>query len=269
MPYIITRDNKKIFYEVKGEGIPIIFIHGFSDDHNSFRIQQKSLSKRYKIITYDQRGHGLSDRVNHNLNIEGLAMDLRNLIYYLELEDVVLVGWSMGASVIFEYIKRFNMDKLWKISIVDKGPKIINDYNWKLGLYHGAYKIDNALENLETMKTNWSKFASKFINTMAPYLNESQRNISIKKMENNSPEIMYSLWNSMIEKDYRPILNKITIPTLIIFGGKSSFYSVEVGNYLHKEIKNSKVQIFEDSTHLLVLEEPIRFNRILEEFILE
>ena len=269
MPYITTKDSENIYYEVKGEGRPIIFIHGFADDHNSFKIQQRALSKKYKIITYDQRGHGLSTKVNFGLNLERLAIDLCELMSQLELDDVVLVGWSMGASVIFEYIKKYGINKLLKICIVDKGPKIINDDNWQLGLYHGSYMIDDAMDDLDTIKNNWSKFSSNFINTMALNYSESQRKISIQKMIKNCPNAMYSLWNSMVEKDYRPILKKISIPTLIVFGGKSSFYSVEVGKYLHQEIKDSRLKTFENSTHLIILEEPIRFNKILEEFILE
>ncbi len=267
MGSFITSDNVNIYFESKGEGIPIIFIHGFTEDHNSFRIQQRALSKKYKIISYDLRGHGISDKVEYGLNMERFALDLRELIDYLELEEVVLVGWSMGASIIFEYINKFGVQKISKICIVDKGPKVINDNNWSLGLYHGKYNIEDALKDLFLIKNNWMEFAEKFIKNMAPYFSEKQFNISMDKMKNNSPHIMYSMWESMIEKDYRDVLSKIDIPTLIIFGGKSTFYSIDTGKYLKENIKDSQLIIFEDCTHLLVLENPIRFNRVLDEFI--
>lgn len=266
MEFFTTSDNVKLYYEVKGEGLPIIFIHGFAEDHNSFRIQQRVLSKKYKIITYDLRGHGISDRIDYGLNLERFALDLREFIEYLELKDVILVGWSMGAWVIFEYINLLGLEKISKICIVDKGPKAINDNSWNLGLYHGKYTMEDALKDLSLIKENWIGFAEKFIRNMAPYFNEKQFNISMDKMKNNSPHVMYSMWKSMIEKDYRDTLSKIHIPTLIIFGGKSTFYSVDVGKYLKKNIKNSELIIFENCTHLLVLENPIRFNRVLEEF---
>ena len=267
MPYMTTTDNTKIYYEIKGEGPPIIFIHGFTEDHNAFRIQQRALSRKYKIITYDLRGHGISDRVDYGINLERSALDLRELTDYLKLENLTLVGWSMGASLIFEYINIFGLEKLSKICIVDKSPKVINDNTWKLGLYHGKYTIEDAIEDLELIKNNWIGFASGFIKEMAPYFNENQFNIAMERMKNNSSYIMYSMWKSMIEKDYRHVLNKITIPTLILFGEKSTFYSIEAGEYLKENIKDSKLEIFEDCTHLLVLENPIRFNRVLQEFI--
>ena len=95
MESFITSDGVNIYYELKGEGVAIVFIHGFTEDHNSFRIQQRVLSKKYKVITYDLRGHGMSDRIDHGLDMERFAIDLRELIDYLKLGKVMLVGWSM------------------------------------------------------------------------------------------------------------------------------------------------------------------------------
>ncbi|MBU5428360.1 alpha/beta hydrolase [Tissierella pigra] len=266
MNFFNTSDNVKTYYEIKGEGNPIIFIHGFTETHDSFRIQQRILSKKYKTITYDIRGHGLSSRVDYGLNMERLALDLKEFIDYLDLQDIVLVGWSMGTSIIFEYINIFGEYNLSKICIIDKGPKVLNDNNWNLGLYHGKYTMEDALKDLSLIKDNWMEFTERFIKSMAPYFNKKQFSISMDKMKNNSPNIMYSIWKSMIEKDYRKTLSKIHIPALIIFGGESTFYSIDTGRYLKENIINSELVIFQDCTHLLVLENPIRFNRVLEEF---
>ena len=267
MDYLITSDDTKIYYRVQGSGIPIIFIHGFSENHTCFRIQQKVLSKQYKTITYDLRGHGESDRRDKGLSLERFALDLKELISFLKLEDVILVGWSMGASIIFEYIKEFGSERLSKACIIDKSPKVINDDNWKLGLYHGRYKSLDGIRDLKLIKDNWIEFGEGFINTMAPYFNDTQRQIVMEKLNDNSPNIMYSMWKSMIQKDYRNILDKIDIPALILFGEKSTLYSIEVGEYLRDNIKDSQLVIFKDCTHLLVLEKPIEFNREISEFI--
>lgn len=267
MEHMVTSDNIKIYYNIKGEGIPIIFIHGFSEDHTCFRIQERVLSKQYKIITYDLRGHGQSNSGNRGLNLKRFALDLKELIDCLQLDQVNLVAWSMGASIIFEYIKSFGLEKLSKICIVDKGPKMINDSNWKLGLYHGKYTREDAEKDLNLIEDNWMGFGERFIKTMAPYFNENQMEIAREKLKKNSPNVMYSMWKSMIEKDYRNVLDKISIPTLIIFAEKSTLYSIELGEYLRDNIRDSKLIVFEDCTHLLVLENPIKFNRVIEEFI--
>lgn len=267
MDYIITSDEINIFYKVKGSGVPIIFIHGFAEDHTCFRIQQRALSKQYKIITYDLRGHGQSDRTDKGLSLERFALDLKELIDFLKLEDVILVGWSMGASVIFEYINQFALERLSKICIIDKSPKLINDNTWRLGLYHGKYTRSDSIRDLNLIKNNWMEFGEKFIKTMSPYFNEDQRKIAMERLALNSQDVMYSMWQSMNEKDYRKTLDKIHIPTLLLFGEKSTLYSMEVGEYLRDNIKDSKLIVFKDCTHLLVLENPIKFNKLLNEFI--
>lgn len=267
MSYYKTKDNINIYYEVKGEGKPIVFIHGFGESQDSFRIQKRALSKKYKVVTYDIRGHGLSDKVDYGLNMERFALDLKELIEYLELKDIVLVGWSMGAYVIFEYINLFGEDNLSKICIIDKGPKTLNDHSWDLGLYNGEYTMEDGLKDLELIKNNFMEFGRKFIKRMTPYFDEKQIEIGLNRIMKNEPAILYKIWEDMIQRDYRPSLEKITIPALIVFGGKSTFYSIEAGEYLKDNIKDSKLVIFHDCTHLLVLENPIKFNRVLEEFI--
>jgi len=126
---------------------------------------------------------------------------------------------------------------------------------------------EDALKDLKLINNNWMDFAEKFIKIMVPYLNESQFKIAMDKMNTNSPNVMYSMWKSMIEKDYRDTLSKIKVPTLIIFGEKSTFYSIDTANYICSNICNSKLVVFENCTHLLVNENPIKFNNIIEEFI--
>ncbi len=266
MPFFSTSDEVNLYYEVTGEGTPIVFIHGWTEDHSSFRIQQKKLSKEFKVITYDLRGHGISDRPEKGLTLDRFALDLKELIDYLDIDKVVLVGWSMGASVIFEYVNHFGLHKLSKICIVDMGPKAINSKDWDLGLYHGKYTIEDSLKDLTIMCNNWMEFAEKFIKSIAPYLDDRQLKISLDKMARNTPHIMYSMWLSISIKDYRDVLEKISIPTLIIYGEKSTLYSVDTAKYMSSNIPNSKVIIFENCTHLLVMENPIRFSKVIKEF---
>lgn len=267
MSYFKTSDNVNIYYEINGEGIPIIFIHGFSESGDIFRIQKRVLSKLYKIITYDIRGHGKSDKVEYGLNIDRASLDLKELIEHLGLNKVMVVAWSMGASVLFQYIDKFDTEKLQKIIIVDKSPKMINDVDWDLGLYHGKYNIENWKEDLSLLRNDFDKFTKKFTENMSPNLSEREFEIASAKLEKNSPKVLYEFWKSMGENDYRDTLKKIDIETLIVFGGKSRLYSIHAGEYLKKNTRKSKLEIFYKNGHLLVLENPRRFNKVLEDFI--
>lgn len=269
MAYFTTSDNVNIYYEINGKGIPIIFIHGFSETNDVFRIQKRTLSKKYSVIAYDIRGHGESDKAGLDLSMKRLSLDLKELIRHLEYDRVVIVAWSMGATILLDYIRNFGTDKLYKICIVDKGPKMINDENWKLGLYHGDYKSQDFKSDLSMLIDNFPEFCKRFTQTMSTDLNEKEFKIGLEKISRNSNEVLHDLWKSMGENDYRDTIKKIDIETLIVFGENSNLYSVETGEYLRDNIKKSKLKVFPKCGHLLILENPREFNRIIEEFIEE
>lgn len=267
MSYFRTNDNVNIYYEINGEGIPIVFIHGFSESGHVFRIQKRALRKKYKIITYDLRGHGKSDIVEYGLNIKTLAKDLEEFLNHLNLDKYIVVAWSMGASVLLQYIEDFGADRLEKIIVVDKSPKMINDEDWKLGLYHGHYNIEDFNADLKLIREDFERFSRKFTEKMSSDLNEWELQIAMEKMKKNSREVLYNLWKSMGEGDYRDTLRKIDIDTLLVFGGRSKLYSIETAEYLRDNIEGAKLEVFEENGHLLILENPIRFNKVLETFI--
>lgn len=267
MDYFTTEDNTKIYYKIVGEGVPIIFIHGYGANHDVFRVPQKILSKDYKVITYDLRGHGLSRNSEERITIEILALDLKELIDYLNIDNVILAGWSLGGSVIFEYINLFGNHKVAKLCLLDTSPKVINDYEWGLGLYHGEYNMINAKMDLMEMNINWDKYSEKFMKKLAPELNVNQHRIGVISMQDNNILAMIQVWESLITKDYTHILKSINPPTLIIFGGRSSLYSKEVGEYLNRNIENSKLIFLEDNTHLLVQENPTKISRVIKDYL--
>lgn len=267
MTYFYTSDSVKIYYEITGKGIPIVFIHGFGESGQVFRIQKRALSKRYKVITYDIRGHGNSDIVDYGLSMSRLALDLEEFLIHLKEDKYVIVAWSMGASVLLQYIEDFATDRLGKIVIVDKSPKMLNDHTWNLGLYQGQYRLEDWKDDLSLIEIDICKFIEKFTDRLSNDLNPREIQIAKEKMKKNSKHVLFSLWKSMGESDYRPSLKKIDIESLIVFGGRSKLYSIETGQYLRDNIKLSKLHIFEENGHLLVIENPRGFNKLLEDFI--
>lgn len=265
--YLKTRDNINIYFEEKGQGKPIIFIHGWSGSCEFFKPQLEELSKNNRVIIYDLRGHGKSDRTDKGLTLQSFAKDLKELITNLDLEKPILIGWSMGAMVIFEYIKQFGTKDIEKIGILDMTPKLVNDMNWTLGLDHGIFIEEDQEDAVTLICESWMDFAKSFIKKALPYLDEESLEAIYEDSETNTPFVMAALWHSMGVNDYRCTINEIDIPTLIIYGGKSTLYSYKTADYMERKIENSIKICFEDATHFLVIEEQDRLNREIEEFI--
>lgn len=265
MAFFTTSDGINLFYDVKGEGKTIVLVHGWSQDHSVFKPQVEELSKKYKVVVYDHRGHGKSDRPEFGLTLNRFAVDLRELIDYLNLDNILLGGWSMGALTTFEYVKTYGVEKLASIVLFDMTPKLLNDDEWKMGLWHGKYTLQDALDDMTTMNKDLAVFMDTFLRRAVPYFTEEMIGPAMEASMTNTPHIMTSMWLAMGYNDYRDVLKNMTVPTTIAHGAVSTLYSAETAQYLNSQIPNSKVVPFENCTHMLVMENPAKTNEVLEE----
>jgi non-heme chloroperoxidase len=118
----LTLDGVQLSYIRQGRGRPIVLLHGLSQCAEGFKHQIGPLSAQYDVIAVDQRSHGESQKVSYGLKISRLARDLYELLTDLDLNEVVLLGHSMGSSVIWCYIDLFGPQRLSKIILVDQSP---------------------------------------------------------------------------------------------------------------------------------------------------
>lgn len=268
MAFFETSDGVKLFYQQKGEGNPIVFVHGWSGDHTIFEPSVNGLSKRFKVVSYDLRGHGSSDRPEQGLTLKRFATDLEELMASLNLSDVTLVGHSMGASTTFEYVRNYGITRLKSVSIFDMTPKLVNDDEWKLGLYHGKYTREDVHQDLTQMNEDYLTFAGPFAKRVLPYLTDELLKQHLEMVKGNTPRVLAALWHEMAVRDYRDVLPAITVPTQIVYGEKSTLYSKETAEYIHSQIPHSKVIPFENCTHMLVAENPVKTTKVIEEIAL-
>ena len=104
MPFFAVKDHTKIYYEEQGKGRPVLLVHGWSGSQESMTDVVDILKDHCRCITYSHRGHGASDKPLGGYTIAQLARDLHELICYLDLQDLVLAGHSMGGQVVLSYV---------------------------------------------------------------------------------------------------------------------------------------------------------------------
>jgi len=117
--HFTTNDGVRLHYLEAGSGKPLVLIHGWSQCAEEFKHQIAGLSDRYRVIAIDQRGHGDSEKPGFGYRIQRLAKDLQDLLVSLNLQDVTVLGHSIGCSVIWCYWDLFGSDRLAKIVLVD------------------------------------------------------------------------------------------------------------------------------------------------------
>lgn len=108
-----------IFYTDQGSGQPVVLIHGFPLNGESWGKQQAALLEAgYRVIAYDRRGFGASTKTASGSDYDTFAADLHALIEELELTDAVLVGFSMGTGEIARYLSRYGAERIAKVAFL-------------------------------------------------------------------------------------------------------------------------------------------------------
>src|SRR5438128_4145381 len=97
----------KVHYESQGEGPPIVFVHGLGGTSNSWHAQRVTLSKNYRVVTYDLSGSGRSDKSKRQYSIDGWADDLAGLMDHLNIPTAVVVGHSMGTVIVQHFAAKY------------------------------------------------------------------------------------------------------------------------------------------------------------------
>ncbi len=269
MAYFATEDNTRLYYQVEGSGQPVVFIHGWSCSHLNWVDVIKQLKGSYQCISYDHRGHNASECADQGYTTTQLGRDLRALIEYLDLNDVILVGHSMGGHVIFSYVSQFGCDRISKIAILDMSPKLITDDVWESGAF-GNYTVDDFHNDMEMLAQQPTDFMWKFWRLLLPdfaALPETMKDLVAPGLKGTNHSLpLLALWQSMFTRDYRETVKQITVPTLYIIPEKP-IYPMSAAEYVAKNVSApAEISIFEGCTHMSLNEKPVETADVLKSF---
>jgi pimeloyl-ACP methyl ester carboxylesterase len=153
--YVNSVDGIKIAYQIHGKGIlPLVFVHGWCCDKSYWNKQIEYFKQDYKIVTIDLAGHGESGLDRENYTMQSFANDVSAVINDLNLTNCVILGHSMGGSVVVETAAQ-NPDKIKAVFLVDS----FKEYPVKLT----GEELDSVL-NMWTQGWTTSNFKEKTYN---------------------------------------------------------------------------------------------------------
>ena len=258
-------EDADIYYEVRGEGPAIIFIHGLGGNHLSWWQQVPYFSDRYKCINYSQRGFANSKNYSNRIGHEVFAEDLNALIDRLNLEEVYLVAQSMGGWTALAYT--FNNPKKVKAIVMASTSGIIdfkktnNFDNEKLKLWEKwaedekknlkEKEILNAVGEAMTKENPSLSYNYEQIYNLTPYSYKEFIRTDIKRKRVQSPEIM----------------NEINMPLLFITGEHDLLFPSIGGEILASSLNNAKFKMFKNTGHSAYFERAKEFNQTVEDFL--
>lgn len=262
MSYFTLKNGMKLYYEDKGEGQTVIMMHGWSSSHRIYVAPVKELCKKARCIIFDQRGHGESrSAASEPVTLETLAGDLNELICGLQLKDVTLVGWSMGAAAAMTYIREYGCGALRQVVLCDMTPKQVNDASWRLGLYRGKYTAEDMRRDADKKFISvYLKFAVAALPKLEKIPELVLRPILRRRLEDCDETVLRNLSRSMKEADNREVIGKISVPVTYIYALPGSLFSPELAKWYEENVQAPfRAIAIKDSSHMLISEHPEEF----------
>ncbi|WP_299006285.1 alpha/beta hydrolase [uncultured Shewanella sp.] len=272
--YFITHDGAILHYLDRGEGHPLVLLPTYNISCQIFKSQLDELSQKYRIIALDMRGHGLSTKINYGYTVYRFAKDLHELLNLLHLNKLYLLGHNFGGSVACAYLELFGFSHIDKLILIDRSAMPMANPYWKAVdiQQFGASTDATALEQLcnQICSNPNNYFMQVLFDTMvsrdaADKLKQFILNCSDTLPKRAAARLLFDAYY----QDWRTLFPRIPIPSLII-GGQASLISPTSQVWVSKQIPNAKLIIFEEDEggkHFPFVENPKKFNRVVDKFI--
>ncbi len=267
--YLETSDGAKIYYEDHGEGQPILLVHGWLCSSRFWKRNLSELAHAFRVVTLDLRGHGNSSKTLEGHTIRQYARDVRQVIEHLELQDVVLVGWSLGGSVVLSYNKQYGREsRLKALGLIDSSPFPFSPADWNSHVLKG-YGYERMHASFAACTADHRKFAVDFTTRMFKQEpSDEDRGWVVAEMMKTPPWIAEAIYSDFLMSDLASTLPSVRVP-FIVFAADSGVFptGIAMGKALADQAPRGTCIPFEDAGHILFYEQPQKFKLALSSFI--
>lgn len=243
-------NNWNIYYEVMGEGNPVVLVHGWLANIETMRPLANNLCKNFKVYMLDVVGFGKSDLPDHPLTTNDFGDFLRDFLKELHIENPILIGHSNGGRMIINAVGR-GLIKPRKVVLIDSAglvPKRSFSYKAKVAIAKAGKAVLKVLPGGNKMieKLN-SKVGS-----------EDYR---------NSADVLKETMKIILNEDLSDLLPNIKVPTLLFWGTLDTATPIEDGRKMAKLIPDAGIVEYPGATHFAYLENINNVNVVLNEFL--
>lgn len=211
------------------------------------------LAESHRLVRYDSRGNGLSDRDADNISLAGFVLDLEAVVDALKLEPFAMLGISQGAAIAIAYAVRHP----------EMVTKLVIHGGYALGrnMRGSADEIEKAQTFLSMMKHGWGDEKSAFMRAFTSVFIPSGTSEQIKWLADlqritTTPDNATRIRNACDDIDIKELLSKIQVPTLVLHCRHDNVAPLEQGRLLAASIPNARFVTLESDNHVLLAGEP-------------
>jgi non-heme chloroperoxidase len=263
----------EIHYEDHGEGQPIVLIHGYPLNGNSWERQERVLLQEgYRVITYDRRGFGQSSQPTVGYDYDTFARDLKALLDHLDLSDVMLVGFSMGTGEVTRYLGSYGSARIQKAALLGAIPPFVLQTDDNPEGVDGKVFEDIKAAIVNDRYAYFDSFLHDFYNVDVfggTRISDEARRAAFSVAGGSSPYATYACVDTWLT-DFRPDLGRIDVPVLVVHGTEDRVLPFEAtASRLSGLMKDVRLVSIEGGPHAIVWTHHEEVNAALLMFLAE
>lgn len=256
MPYS-TNKGVRIYYEVSGEGFPLILIHANPFDHNLWIYQISHFSTCFKVIALDLRGYGRSDKPTAELSLKDMADDVLCVCRHEGVQEAILLGASVGSAI--------------ALLLAIDHPEMVKAVILVGGSSKGGGRIQDRIRGYT--ETGVDKYRRQHMEALVgPQFKDSKigRHL-LKTFEKTNPwlsgESIAQIFRARAKADMTAHLARLKLPALVINGELD--HSLPAGRQTAEMIPGAVHRILPGTGHACCIEDPAGFDSLVEAFLTE
>ena len=257
---ITTSDGARLHYLEAGTGGAILFVPGWTGAAEFWEAQIHHFAGSHRVVAMDPRSQGDSSKVLEGNYRDRRAQDIKEVIDQLRLAPVVLVGWSMAVGELLSLVEQFGTGDLRALVLVDGGVTISPDVQTR------GQGLLRALQEAHEMQVNRTEFVNRQARTMfsKPHTEEFYQSVIAANLKTPT-DVAAILWINQGVRDYRPTLQRLDRPVLFISQHEPA--RLRQAEIVKQEVSAARIEVFNDSGHAIFMDEPERFNAVMEDFL--
>ncbi len=253
--HFLTSDDVELHYLEAGTGPTLVFVPGWTMPAWIWEHQIRHFAQDHRVIAFDPRGQGSSDKPAFGYDHGRRARDIGELIEHLDSAPVVLIGWSLGVFEVMKYLDGSGTHAVRAAVLVD----------WAVH-YDDPTMFTGRYVSLQTEREEWTR---SFIRAI---YRSTQSDAYIEKVTQasldtptNAAAIMIGNLILQGDTDLRPFLDEFDRPALFVYS--SNDWSIAAADEVREGWPHFHVEVIDETSHTLFVDRPDEFNRVLEEFL--
>ena len=249
-----------LHYKRTGSGQTVVLIHGLFGNLDNLGLLERELTADYEVISLDLRNHGLSFHADEH-NYQVMAMDVLHLMQHLKLQDIILIGHSMGGKVAMK-ITDMAPKRIARQIVMDMAPAVYRER-----------KHDHVFAGLKAVLTTSPATRSEAMAILAEHIKlDGVRQFLGKSLYSQKNRLIWRFNVKALESNYLSILDwelisQCDVPTLFLKGANSDYLTTEHQEAIQAQFSNAKAHIISNAGHWLHAEKPLEVTRAIRRFL--